>query len=190
MVVVSICGNIGSGKSTLIRKLNQHGLSVHEEPVAEMEELLTCFYKDVKKWAFHLQVKVLILYHQLKNKLTGSVEVIERSPLESKIVFAQSLYKSSLLDNVEYELYKELYSVMGWKPDFLIYLKTDPITCYKRIQIRNRSCEVDITQSYLEDLHTFYEELASSIPTCTIDANEDPDTVFRNVLAQLNLHIY
>ena len=50
MVVISICGNIGSGKSTVVRRLKEDGnYEVEEEPTVNSGKLLEEFYKDMKQ---------------------------------------------------------------------------------------------------------------------------------------------
>lgn len=53
---VVIAGNIGAGKSTLVRMMcDQLGWDPYYEPVAE-NPYLADFYRDMKRWAFNSQV--------------------------------------------------------------------------------------------------------------------------------------
>lgn len=54
------------------------------------------------------------------------------------------------------------------KPDFIIYVKTDPKKCLKRVKQRNRDEEKYITLKYLMDLHTEHEDYIARI-------KRDPD---------------
>lgn len=43
------------------------------------------------------------------------------------------------------------------RPALVVYLRTQPQTCYERVRARDRSCEQDIALDYLEGLHESYE---------------------------------
>lgn len=189
MPIVSICGNIGSGKSTVVSHLKANGYNVHYEPVADMEQLLTKFYVDMPKWAFHLQAKVLLLYRQLKEKMwqsSSAVHIVERSPLESKHVFAECLRRDGVLTDVEFELYNELYDAMAWEPDAIILLKAMPSVCMSRILERERSCEANITLDYLTKLDSLYGDISEMQNVLSVDANGDPESVAQDVLRAIN----
>ena len=104
MVIISICGNIGSGKTTVINKLKHYRYNVQEEPINEIKDLLEIYYKDMSKWSFPLQVKILLEYHKIKQnyKFQNISCIIERSPFESKNIFAKLLYQQQYLSETEY----------------------------------------------------------------------------------------
>tara|TARA_B110000977_G_C11087840_1_gene495468 strand:+ start:3823 stop:4413 length:591 start_codon:yes stop_codon:yes gene_type:complete len=192
--VVSLCGNIGSGKSTLVSNLNQkqNVYQVVQEPISEMNDLLIKYYKDISKWAFHLQCKVLLLYNKMKNMFsTERNYIVERSPIESKYIFAQALYDSGNLTKIEFQLYEELYDSLGWSPDFIIYIRTEPQTCLERIKQRSRDCECDISLEYIKQLDTlyenFFEKYMHSKNIFVIDGNKDTDEVYNACKQLLNI---
>ena len=63
---ISLLGNIGCGKSSILKKLKHHkSLTVGDEPMeiwenCNGENLLKMYYDDPKKWAFLFQTKVLL----------------------------------------------------------------------------------------------------------------------------------
>lgn len=192
--VVSLCGNIGSGKSTLVSNLNQnqHAYNMVQEPISEMNDLLVKYYKDIPKWAFHLQCKVLLLYNKIKSSFSDTYSyVVERSPIESKHIFAKALYNSGHLTKIEFQLYEEMYDCLGWSPDLIIYIRTDPQVCLERIKQRSRECETDIPLSYITQLHelyeSFFEQFKHSKNIVIIDGNKNPDEVFNDCKSILNI---
>jgi len=192
--VISICGNIGSGKSTLIKTLseNQHIYKVVQEPVSEMNDLLCKFYADMSKWAFHLQCKVLLLYRTIYNNCYNENSyIIERSPIESKCIFAQALYDSKFLTTLEYSLYNELYDALHWYPDLIIYVQVEPEVCMKRIEQRSRDCENDINIDYIKQLHDlyekFYERNKHSTNVLVVDGNQSIDEVYQACSKYINI---
>ena len=170
--IYSIEGNIGSGKSTLIRclkKINKDIIFVLE-PVDEWasitdlegENILTKFYRDQRKYSFSFQ---MMAYISRLSKLKRIVEknpnatiITERSILTDKNVFAKMLYDDKHIEEVNYIIY------LKWFNEFVedisqvgfIYIKTYPNVCFKRVQKRNRSGET-ISQDYLERCHQYHE---------------------------------
>ncbi len=58
---IAVAGNIGVGKSTLVRLLSQRlGWKAFYEPVTE-NPYLADFYTDMRQWAFHSQIFFLRL---------------------------------------------------------------------------------------------------------------------------------
>jgi hypothetical protein len=61
---IVLAGNIGAGKSTLVRMICERlGWEPYYEPVAE-NPYLQDFYRDMSRWAFHSQLFFLIDGHQ------------------------------------------------------------------------------------------------------------------------------
>jgi deoxyadenosine/deoxycytidine kinase len=88
---VVIAGNIGVGKSTLVRLLcGRLGWEPFYEPVTE-NPYLADFYADMRAWAFHSQVFFLThrlrAHHQLIHHPTSAIQ--DRSVYEDAEVFAQ-----------------------------------------------------------------------------------------------------
>ena len=177
-MIVSIAGNIGSGKSTLIKKLHEKGYNVYEEPVHKWS-LLPRFYTNMERWSFSLQVQILMSILEFpKNK----VNIVERSPWESLKIFSQYAKDHSLFDPIEFCLLESLHDKLAWTPDLFIYLQCNPDVCIERIKHRGRECENDIDPQYVKDLHIYYEkEIIQEKNTLIINAEEDCDTVMNNV---------
>jgi deoxyadenosine/deoxycytidine kinase len=116
---------------------------------------------------------------------------VERSPIESKTVFAQALYDSGELTKIEHQLYEEMYESLGWESDMIIYIKTDPEICFARIQQRSRECETEISIDYIEKLHVFYESFFEkykhSKNIFVVDGNRSPLEVYESCAQLLNI---
>ena len=63
---IFLLGNIGSGKSTIVKNLQKHtDMAVEDEPMDHWENingknLLKIFYDDKERWSFAFQTKVLL----------------------------------------------------------------------------------------------------------------------------------
>ncbi|MEO9476888.1 MAG: deoxynucleoside kinase [Cyclobacteriaceae bacterium] len=158
---LAICGNIGSGKTTLAEKLGSHyNWNVLYEDV-EHNPYLADFYEDMPKWAFHLQVYFLnSRFNQIKNIQSSTKSTIQdRTIYEDAHIFAQNLFSSGMLNDRDYATYLNLYNSMIQHiqaPDLLVYLKADTPKLVNQIQKRGRDYENAIRIDYLKNLNTHY----------------------------------
>ena len=160
---IAVSGNIGAGKTTLTEMLAKHyGWNPEYEDV-EDNPYLADFYKDMHKWAFHLQVYFLnSRFEQINKVRTGEKTVIQdRTIYEDAYIFAKSLYKQGFFKDRDYENYLSLFDSMirfVKPPDLLIYLKADIGKLVHNIEIRGREYESAITIDYLKGLNAHYDD--------------------------------
>ena len=182
MHIVSVEGNIGSGKSSLINSLNELGYTTEQEPMEDWTDFLTKFYNEPNKFSFALQMKILLSQIQMvENHHNTSILFTERSPTTSFEIFAQNLLNEHKISQEEFNLYGSYYKKFSWKPDFVIYLQTTSKQCMDRIHKRNRECERNISVSYIEDLNKLHNKVYGSYlgkPIIfIIDASQSEQTV-------------
>ena len=153
---ISICGNIGSGKSSLCEGLKTiKQFKIVKEPIEMFSEILEMYYQNPKEWSLSLQFQILYVFNCLD---LGSNCITERSAFESKEIFTKALTQIGFINDIEYKLYQNYFKLIKPKhPDIFIYLQTDPDICYERIKKRNRKCEQNITKKYVNSLHELYE---------------------------------
>lgn len=170
---VAVAGNIGVGKSTLVKKLAQQlNWEPYYEPVAE-NPYLEDFYEDMKAWAF--QSQVFFLSHRLRmhlDLLENPASVIQdRSVYEDAEIFAANLYRQGQMGERDFSSYRKLYSLLSTMlrpPDLVIYLRASVPTLQRRIAMRGRDFESGIDSSYLERLNELYEQWISSFALCPV----------------------
>jgi deoxyguanosine kinase len=157
MPVVSIDGNIGAGKSTVLNYLkNNYHYQIDLEPIDDWLPFLQDMYKNSKD-AFEFQIKVWfdrtfnVQYPLNKNILT------ERSGFFHWEVFSKANFKIGKLNERQYTILKDLYEKRCFDSDIYIYIRTDPKKSFDRINTRNRNCESDINIKYIELLHNLHE---------------------------------
>jgi deoxyadenosine/deoxycytidine kinase len=178
-------GNIGSGKSTLIKRIIDDkviDLPVYNEPLTDWNEWLELFYSNMSKYSFGFQMRVLKSHLDHKNIVNG---IFERSPLSCQQVFGKMLYDDKFMSALEWKLTNEFSMDYGWIPDIVIYLKCDPNICHQRVNKRNRQGEEGITLDYLIRLHQMYESLYTSTnitKVITIDANQESEKVYEDIM--------
>jgi len=170
---IAVAGNIGVGKSTLVRLLSEAlDWEPFYEPVTE-NPYLADFYEDMQVWGFHSQVYFLmrrLRIHRQLMRQDGSV-IQDRSVYEDAEIFAHNLYLQDAISERDYSTYRELYQVLVEflpPPDLVIYLRASVPTLLDRISQRGRDYERTISADYLADLNELYENWVAHFELCPI----------------------
>jgi deoxyadenosine/deoxycytidine kinase len=164
---IAICGNIGSGKTTLAQKLGKHyGWEALIEAVDD-NPYLRDFYEDMPRWAFHVQIYFLNSRFRQVNeiRLNQKTTVQDRTIYEDAYIFAANLHKSGFITERDYQSYLDIFNSMitfVQPPDLLIYLKADIPKLVSQIEKRGRDYEYAIRIDYLKNLNQHYENWISS----------------------------
>ena len=158
---------MGSGKSTLVEFLSRaYGIAPFYEP-NEANPYLPDFYSDMKRWAFHSQLYFLsskFRIHQELDRSPGAV-ILDRTIFEDAEVFAKALRDMRAIDDRDWETYWSFYQTILAAirpPDLLIYLRCSMRTLRKRIQLRDRAMEREISADYLRRLNRLYDRWLAS----------------------------
>lgn len=170
---ITIAGNIGAGKSSLVARLSQElRWQPFYEPVTN-NPYLADFYQDMPAWGFHSQVYFLThrlhVYHDLSE--TDASVILDRSLYEDAEIFARNLYQNGNMSRRDYETYEALYqSLLCFlpTPDLVIYLRASVTTLQQRIHLRGREYERSIDPAYLSQLNKAYENWITSFSLCPV----------------------
>jgi len=191
--IISIDGNIGSGKSTLYNFLmekykNNKEIGFVEEPVdtwntvvdEQNVPILTNLYKDTHKYAFRFQMMAYISRLHLIRKavLSNKYQVIitERSVMTDRHIFAKMLHEDGHISLDEMTIY------LSWFDEFLsevypssfVYVRASSAICDGRIKKRARPGEI-IDSDYLHRCHEFHEKWLGSMGDNVVVLDADLD---------------
>ena len=196
--IFSIEGNIGSGKSTLVKILKEQLFTANgkkiiflQEPVDEWESIkdesgesiLEKFYSNQQKYAFSFQMmayisRISLLKNTIK-KNPSSIIITERSVYTDKEVFAKMLYNDGKIEKVNYDIY------LKWFDEFtkdihingIIYVQAKPMISSQRVKKRNRVGEI-IPLTYLIKCHKYYESWLENQPNIYVfDENKEFESI-------------
>ncbi len=163
---VAICGNIGSGKTTLAEKLARHygWIALYES--VDKNPYLRDFYEDMTRWAFHLQIYFLNSRFRQVNEIRANerTTIQDRTIYEDAYIFAANLHKSGYMSERDFQSYQDIFNSMISlvdPPDLMIYLKADIPKLVKQIEKRGREYEYAIRIDYLKSLNEHYEDWIS-----------------------------
>lgn len=177
-IIFSIEGNVGSGKSTLVKNLKHYlkkqylnyNVIYLQEPVDVWSSIkdehgntiLKKFYENQKKYAFSFQMMAYISrLSQIKNiiyKNPNTIVICERSVWTDKNVFAKMLFNDRKIEEINYKIYNMWFDefVKEYTLSGIFYVKTEPKKCHERVNIRNREGE-NIPIEYLESCNLYHE---------------------------------
>ena len=192
-ILVTIEGNIGGGKSTMINHIRElyPEYKIIDEPVDQWtsmkdesgRSLLQLFYEDQTRWSYTFQncafiTRYLSAFEAMSQPITqDTVYISERGILTDRFVFATMLRDSGLLNKIEWELYTKWFDHFKnlVKANGIIYITTDPNVCKERIHRRGRVGEDGIPQKYLDDLTRYHEKWLenSDVPVLRISSEKE-----------------
>jgi len=199
-IIISIEGNIGSGKSSVIKELKKKYKQFYylEEPVDSWtsvkddngKTILDLFYGDNTRWAYTFQNLAYITRVKQILAIKDKYEyiVMERSIFTDRNVFAKIMEQDGHINKIEKGLYDQWFEFLNKdvKVDGYIYIKADPKTSLERIRKRNRPGEENITLEYLEKLHKAHNEWLIQENTTNIDGNDEMSNDYiHNIYSQI-----
>ena len=198
--IVSIEGNIGSGKTTAKDKLKEyiikHGSPEStvfvDEPTDEWQKIqdvngvsiLVNLYSDLKRFAFRFQMMAYIsrlkkLREALRNP-NVKIIITERCLITDAHVFAKMLYDSNHIEEDEYQIYTRWFDEFAKEvePSCIVYFKASTDVCMSRIKKRSRCGEQEIQYDYLDKCNRYHDdwlitEPTTLIPVLILNANEE-----------------
>merc|ERR1712234_16102 len=181
---ISVEGNVGSGKSTVLNFFKQYpDISVYPEPVSTWTNLngtnyLDLVYKNQTRWGMTFESLVMqtMLEIQLRDcrnyttlqdlattkPNTPPVKMMERSLLATRHIFVRNL--NNTIAKEEFKVLEAWLDRLNRMQqidtgvDVIIYLRTDPSVTIKRVAKRHRHEEMDVPLKYYQGLNQLYED--------------------------------
>lgn len=157
---IVIEGPIGSGKTTLARKLADKYSATLLLENAEANPFLPRFYQDVQRYALPTQLFFLFQRAGELGDLTQR-DMFAKATIADFFLEKDPIFARLNLDDEEFALYRQIYQHLHLKastPDLVIYLQTPVDALLDRIGQRNISYEQEIPKEYLARLADAYSE--------------------------------
>jgi deoxyadenosine/deoxycytidine kinase len=190
---ITLEGNIGSGKSSVLKHFYNHPLvEAIPEPVEEWRNcnginLLEEFYKNPRTNAAVLQsyiAKTFVDVHNAPAK--KKVRILERSFFAAE-PFINALVRTNSIHPVEVTVIRNWRNYLLTdlvRQNSVIYLRTDPTILHERINARDRKEELSIPLSYLTTVHEEHDTFFlshDSLNVIIVDANQALYMVIKEV---------
>jgi|688.fasta_scaffold17831_9 deoxyadenosine/deoxycytidine kinase len=159
MTIITIDGNIGSGKTTILNYLHtNYNIYIDLEPIEQWKPFLDDIYNNNKNY-FNFQIRVWLDRSWIQEKDNTTI-IMERSPYFIRNTFNKYIIDNNLINNQENNIIQELYNKTDliWKSDYYIYIRSSPEKCLERINKRCRENEQNISIDYLNEIHKLHED--------------------------------
>ncbi|MGB5394405.1 MAG: 2-amino-4-hydroxy-6-hydroxymethyldihydropteridine diphosphokinase [Lutimonas sp.] len=174
---IAIEGNIGSGKTSLAKKLgDDFNAKLVLERFAD-NPFLPKFYEDGDRYAFPLEMSFLAdRYHQLTEDLS-QFDLFKNFIVSDYYIFKSLIFAQVTLPKEEYNLYRKMFDIMYreiTKPDIYIFLYQDTHQLLENIKKRGRPYEQNIQSEYLNKIQTAYSNFIKTegnLNTLVIDVS-------------------
>lgn len=182
---ISVSGNIGTGKTTLVKNLAKDlgWQALIETP----SSFLYNYYLDPKRWAFCTQIDYytqfidhLLIIRKAKDK----VLIQDRNIIETVEVFNKFQYSNNFLTEMEFKLLRNLHNkckqVIDLNPEILIYVYCPIDVLLERIKSRGKNYENNINLDYLTRLQGCYDNWINSFNFCPVISLDSDQYNFNN----------
>jgi deoxyadenosine/deoxycytidine kinase len=167
---IVIEGPIGSGKTTLARKLSDRFSVELMMENAEANPFLPKFYQDAPRYA--LPTQLFFLFQR-----AGQIRDLAQRDMFAKTIVADfflekdPLFARMNLNDEEFSLYRQMYQqfhLQAPAPDLVIYLQTPVDALMERVNQRNIHYEQGIPREYLARLAEAYSDFFHQYETAPL----------------------
>ncbi|MFZ7946872.1 MULTISPECIES: deoxynucleoside kinase [Bacillaceae] len=157
---ITVEGPIGVGKTSLAKAISEQFQFALLKEIVDENPFLGKFYDNIEEWSF--QTEMFFLCNRFKQ--LGDINTHYLSQNKSVVadyhIFKNLIFATRTLNEDEYKKYYKIYQILTEdmpKPNVIIYLNASLDTLLKRIKIRGREVEKNISPLYLEQLSMDYE---------------------------------
>ena len=168
--IISIEGNIGSGKTTFIKYLKNKQIKnikilYLEEPIHLFEKYknhnpLELLSESPFVAQYHILNSIINYYSFFEREITAYELVITDRFINSPIIFINTLYECKKLNSFEKDILHEIFEKQNKTifstPSKIFYMDCPVNICLERIKTRNRESEKNTSEIYLQILENNY----------------------------------
>ena len=175
---IAIEGNIGTGKTTLCRKLEQDfNCRLILEQFAD-NPFLPFFYENQERYAFPVELFFMTERHKQLQEELAQTDLFQQLIVTDYFFIKTLLFAKNNLSNEEYRLFQRLFNILNTsfpKPELIVFLHRSVENLLELIKKRGRSYEQDISPTYLLEIQNTYFEYfrtEQSVPILVIDVEK------------------
>ncbi|MDE3840501.1 deoxynucleoside kinase [Bacillus methanolicus] len=162
---ITVEGPIGVGKTSLAKAISEHFQFALLKEIVDENPFLGKFYENIEEWSFQTEMFFLCNRYKQLNDINAHYLKNKKPVVADYHIFKNLIFAQRTLSNQEYQKYLKIYQILTEdmpKPNVIIYLRASLDTLLKRIKIRGREIEKNISPLYLEQLSIDYENAINS----------------------------
>ncbi|MCH6269534.1 deoxynucleoside kinase [Neobacillus citreus] len=157
---ITVEGPIGVGKTSLAKAISRHFEFELLKEIVDENPFLGKFYENIEEWSFQTEMFFLCNRFKQLGDINSHYLSKNKSVVADYHIFKNLIFATRTLSPDEYKKYYKIYQILTEdmpKPNVIIYLHASLDTLLKRIKIRGREVEKNISPLYLEQLSIDYE---------------------------------
>ncbi len=175
---IAIEGNIGAGKTTLCKMLEEDlNCRLILEQFAD-NPFLPFFYENQERYAFPVELFFMTERHKQLQENLAQKNLFKELIVADYFFLKTLLFAKNNLSEEENRLFQRLFHILNStfpKPELLVYLHRSVDNLLTNIKSRGRAYEQEISESYLLDIQNTYFEYfktEKNVPILIIDVDE------------------
>lgn len=157
---ITVEGPIGIGKTSLAKAISEQFQFALLKEIVDENPFLGKFYENIEEWSFQTEMFFLCNRYKQLGDINQHYLSVNQSVVADYHILKNLIFAGRTLNPDEYDKYYKIYQVLTSdmpKPNVIIYLHASLDTLMKRIKIRGREIEKNISPLYLEQLSMDYE---------------------------------
>ncbi|MFB1083508.1 deoxynucleoside kinase [Jeotgalibacillus sp. JSM ZJ347] len=158
---VTVEGPIGVGKTSLAKAISEHFDFHLLKEIVDENPFLDKFYSNIDEWSFQTEMFFLCNRYKQLSDIQRHYLSAQKPVAADYHIFKNIIFAKRTLRPEEYDKYLEVYRILTAdmpKPNVVVYLHASLETLLKRVKLRGREFERDMSPLYLEQLSADYDE--------------------------------
>ncbi|MEW9503289.1 deoxynucleoside kinase [Jeotgalibacillus marinus] len=158
---ITVEGPIGVGKTSLSKAISSHFDFHLLKEIVDENPFLNKFYDNIDEWSFQTEMFFLCNRYKQLSDIQRHYLANQKAVTADYHIFKNIIFAKRTLQPEEYTKYLEIYRILTSdmpKPNVVVYLHASLDTLLKRIKMRDRDFEKNMSPLYLEQLAADYDE--------------------------------
>ncbi|WP_041085282.1 deoxynucleoside kinase [Jeotgalibacillus soli] len=158
---ITVEGPIGAGKTSLAHAISSHFDFHLLKEIVDENPFLDKFYDNIDEWSFQTEMFFLCNRYKQLNDIQRHYLSNQKAVSADYHIFKNLIFAKRTLQEKEYTKYLEIYRILTDdmpQPNVVVYLHASLDTLLKRIEMRGRDFEKNMSTLYLKQLMADYDD--------------------------------
>lgn len=179
---ITVEGPIGIGKTSLAKAISEHFHYHLLKEIVDENPFLEKFYQNIEEWSFQLEMFFLCNRYKQLEDIKNTYLNVNQPVVADYHIFKNLIFAKRTLKEEQYFKYLKIFNILtdGMpQPNIVIYIHASLDTVMKRIKMRGRDFEKNISPDYIKQLSFDYKRFMEDfiqthpdIPVLQINGDE------------------